>query len=230
MKLIRRNGLLLAIISMSLVPSLRATVIYNNSSNDLLARFSPGTTEVGDEILLGSTERYLTNFSFEYYGTNTASPGNLSFAGSVQARIRFYRNDGATFNGYPTPGTVMYDSDWFGGFGPTSRSTLNFTAGTDFPINGLFLDVSSNMTWSVQFRNLGATDEVGVDLYSPPTVGGSYPDYWDNGAGWQLKTNALPMDFAAKMDATVPEPSVLAMSSFGGLGVLFLARYIRRKR
>src|SRR6266851_219171 len=120
MKLIRRNALLLvAVGSIFCSPTLRATIIYDNSVNDLFTRFNPGTIEVGDEILLGSTERYLTNFSFEYYGTNTASPGNVTFAGSVQARIRFYQNDGAPFNGYATPGSVIYDSGWFGGFGPT---------------------------------------------------------------------------------------------------------------
>jgi len=30
------------------------------------------------------------------------------------------------------------------------------------------------MTWSVEFRGMGAGDSVGVDLYSPPVIGGSY--------------------------------------------------------
>src|SRR5882724_9081212 len=169
MKLIRRNALLLvAVGSIFCSPTLRATIIYDNTVNDLFTRFNPGATEVGDEILLGSTERYLTNFSFEYYGTNTASPGNVAFAGPVQARVLFYLNDGAAFNTYPTPGTVIFNSDWFGGFGPTSRGTLIFSAGSDFASAGLYLPMFSNMTWSVQFRGMGATDEVGVDLYSSP--------------------------------------------------------------
>ena len=231
MKLIRRNGLLLVVVgSMALLPTLNASTIYNNSVNDLSVRFNPGTTEVGDEILLGGTDRYLTTFSFEYYGTNTASPGNITFSGAVQARVKFYQNDGPLFNTYATPGTVIFDSDWFGGFGPTARSTLVFTAGSDFPLAGLYLPVSSNMTWSVQFRNLGATDEVGVDLYSPPTVGGNYPDYWDHSSGWELKTNAVAVDFASKMDATVPEPSPVVLSTLGGVGLLLLSRFVRRKR
>src|SRR5882762_5761803 len=150
MRLIQRHALLLVTVgSIVCSSSLRATTIYDNSVNDLFTRFNPGTTEVGDEIILGSTERYLTDFSFEYYGTNTASPGNISFAGPVQARVRFYLNDGAAFNTYLTPVTVVYDSGWFGGFGPTARNTLNFTAGSDFPVSGLYLPVSSNMTWSV---------------------------------------------------------------------------------
>src|SRR5439155_2763709 len=126
-------------------------------------------------------------------------------------RVRFYLNNGAPFNGYPTPGTNLFDSDWFGGFGPTPRSTLIFTNGVDFPSMGLDLtSVVSNMTWSIEFRGLGATDDVGVDIYSPPVVGGNYPDYWDNSAGWTLKTNTGPMDFASRFFASqtpVPEPS-----------------------
>ena len=234
MKLIRRTTILLLTIgTIVFAPSLRATTIYDNTVNDLFTRFNPGATEVGDEILLGSTERYLTNFSFEYYGTNTASPGNVAFAGPVQARVLFYLNDGAAFNTYPTPGTVIFNSDWFGGFGPTSRSTLIFRSGSDFALAGLYLPVSSNsshMTWSVQFRGMGATDEVGVDLYSSPVVGGNYPDYWDNGSGWQLKTNVVAVDFAARMEASVPEPSIFALSTFGGLGALVVSRLIRSKK
>ena len=98
MRLIQRQALLLVTLgSIVCSSSLRATTIYDNSQTDLFTRFNPGTIEVGDEILLGSTERYLTDFSFEYYGTNTASPGNITFAGPVQARVRFYLNDGAAF-------------------------------------------------------------------------------------------------------------------------------------
>src|SRR5712691_8015962 len=90
-----------------------AATIYDNSVNDLFTRFNPGTSQVGDEIGLAGTERFLTNFSFEFWGTNTASPGNVTFAGSVSARVSFYLNDGPLFNGYPTPGTMFFDSGLF---------------------------------------------------------------------------------------------------------------------
>ena len=77
---------------------------------------------------------------------------------------------------------------------------------------------------------MAADDSVGVDLYSPPVVGADYPDYWQNdGTGWTLMTNSPPMDFAARMEATVPEPSTMALSVCGGLGLLILARRLRRK-
>jgi len=212
--------------------SVQADSIFDNSVNDLLTRFDPGTQEVGDEILLDGTARYLTNFSFEFWGTNTASPSNTSFAGDVQARVRFYENTGAPFNGYATPAsTPFFDSGWFDVGAPTSRSTLNFFEGSDFPAGGLLIP-SSDITWSVQFEGMEATDSVGVDIYSPPVVGHDYPDYWENDGGWVLLTNTVPMDFAAKMDAsqTVPEPSAVALSLLGGLGLLGLGYRLRRTR
>jgi hypothetical protein len=86
------------------------------------------------------------------------------------------------------------------------------------------------MTWSVQFQGMGATDTVGVDIYSAPVVGQDYPDYWQNNGGWTLLTNTVrPMDFAARMEATVPEPSTLTLSILGGLSLLVLTRRLRRR-
>ena len=206
----------------------RATVIYANSTNDLLTRFDPGTTEVGDEIILAGTERFLTTFTFEFWGVNTDHP--TYFAGTVDARVRFYVNNGSPFNGYATPGTEFFDSGWFPITSPTSRSILEFTAGSDFPDGGLLIP-TSDMTWSVQFEGMSGSDSVGVDLYSPPTVGQNYPDYWENNGGWALKTNSavVAMDFGAWMDATVPEPSAVSLLILGGLGLLTAAYRLRRK-
>ena len=203
------------------------TLIFDNSENDLLTRFNPGTVEVGDEIILAGTDRYLTQFSFEYWGVNTDHP--LTFQGDVEARVTFYLNDGnPPFNGYPTPGTVLYQSAFFP-VTPTDRSTLVFTAGSDgIPDGGLFLP-SSDITWSVQFEGMEGSDSVGVDIYSPPVVGSDYPDYWANDGGWALLTNTVPMDFAAQMyaNATIPEPSSLVLSLLGGVGLLTFVRRLR---
>ncbi len=214
------------------VAGLNAATIYNNTTNDLLTRFDPGTREVGDEIILAGTDRFLTNFAFEFWGTNTA---NLNaFSSPVTATVRFYLNNGALFNGYKTPGTLLYSSGPFS-ISPTSRSIAIFTAGTDFPIGGLFLGpgpggtLLTNVTWSVQFAGMGATDSAGVDIFSPPTVGGEHTDYWEfSGSAWSLKTNSLPMDFAAILQAA-PEPSPLALAILGGLSLLMLRHRLLRK-
>ena len=210
---------------MSIVAPLRATIIFNNSVHDETNRFDPGTTEVGDEIILQGPERYLTNFSFEFWGTNSisSSSNSTSFNGSVSARVRFYQNNGPLFHGYPSPGTNFYDSDWFPILHPTPRSTENFSIKDgDFPGTGLFLPVTSNMTWSVQFRGMNTGDTVGVDLYTPPVWGQDYPDYWLNAGGsWQLMTNnsGVHIDFGAVMQARALGQPYLTNSIFKFFGV-----------
>jgi hypothetical protein len=208
-----------------------ADTIYDNSQNDLLTRFNPGDFEIGDEIQLAGAARYLTNFAFEFWGENPNSPD--VFAGTVEARVRFYQNDGPEFHGYPTPSSTFYDSGWFALAQPTPRNTLQFTAGEAFPDEGLFMPVGLNMTWSVQFQCSASDDSVGVDIYYPVVEGASYPDYWQNdGSGWQLKNNSVPMDFAALLEASavpIPEPSTLTLSALGGAGLLFGLRRIRSR-
>jgi len=226
--LLNQNGyLIVGILWMGLAAPLPAAVIFNNSTNDLRTRFAPGTNEVGDEIILAGTERYLTNFSFEFWGTNTLDPSNTEFSGEVEARVRFYQNNGTNFNGYPTPGTNFYDSGWFS-IPPTPRNTEVFTLGSDFPWLGLFMPVTSNMTWSVQFQGMEDTDSVGVDLYWPAVVGLQYPDYWLNTNGnWMLMTNnvgTVHTDFGAVMEAsqtpTVNPPPPWLTSVVSGTNLL----------
>jgi hypothetical protein len=225
--------LTLSVLCFGLTLPLTAATIYNNSTNDLAIRFNPGTSEIGNEIILAGPARYLTDFSFEYWGLSS-NPN--SFAGAIQARVEFYQNNGPLFNGYASPGTSFYDSGWFSVPSPTPRSTFVFSvAGGDFGSGGLFLPVVSNMTWTVQFQGMGLGDSVGVDLYGPPTVGANYGDFWQRvGTSWTLMNNSLTppnASFAADMIAVVvvPEPSTLALSVLGGLGLLVVGRRVGRK-
>jgi hypothetical protein len=219
----RTDCLLVATLWIGLSLPVSAATLFDNSGNDLFARFNPGSLEVGDEIILASTGN-LTYFSFEYWGT--ASGAN--FAGSIQADVRFYLNTGPEFHGYAAPNAIpFYDSGLFPVASPTDRGTFIFTAGLDFPSGGLSL-TSTDMTWSVQFTGMGAGDAVGVDIYSPPVVGHDYPDYWQNDGGWTLLTNPVgAMDFAAVMET--PEPPSLTLSLAGGFGVLMALRRFHRK-
>jgi hypothetical protein len=230
-KFLRKSaGLVFLALFAGATQQLSAAVIYDNSANDLSLRFNPGTYQVGNEINLAGTERSLTNFSFEFWGTNTASPGNITFAGSVKAEVRFYLNNGPTFNGYATPGTMFYDSGLFAVSTPTARSTFVFNS-SDFG-GGLFIPGNS-LTWTVTFSGMGATDSVGLDLYSPSTVGSDFSDYWENqGSGWALRTNSLSssMTFGSHFEAAVPEPSSITLSILGGVGLFVALRRMRRKQ
>ena len=208
--------------------SASAATIYDNTGHDTTNRFGP-TTEFGDEIIFAGPERVLTNFSFEFWALNNNTTNPVGF-GPVSARIRFYLNDGALFNGFASPGTKFYDSGNFLIGPPTDRATFNFTAGLDFPAGGLVMPVISNMTWTVEFTGMDANDTAGLDVFYPPVVGTSpaqlnnrLDDYWEFGP-WALKTNIINMSFAARFDATVPEPSTVVFGVLGGLGLLFFGR------
>jgi hypothetical protein len=242
-----RTSLIIGLLGLAFSLPLQAgTWIFDNSANDLGTRFDPGTREVGDQIILAPGNRYLTYFDFEYWGVGGGTAPN-TFAGTVEARVRFYENNalgGGQFHGYDTPVlTPFYESPWFGGFNPTgvypNRATLTYSEALgDFDSYGgrLFIP-ASEITWTIQFRGMGDGDTVGVDIYSPPVTGygADYPDYWENSGtdsepNWRLLTNNVPMDFAARMyaEATIPEPSSLALALFGGLGMLAFARRLRR--
>jgi hypothetical protein len=233
-KFLRKSaGLVFLALFAGATPQLSAAVIYDNSVHDLTNRFNPGTFQVGNEINLAGTERQLTAFSFEYWGTNTALPDNSTFAGSVKAEVRFYLNDGAPYHGYATPGTMFYDSGLFAIGGPTARSTLNFNS-SDFASGwltpGTGVIPGDSITWTVTFSGMGVTDSVGLDLYGPATVGSNFDDYWINSAGWQLQTNSLGSEFATRFQAVVPEPSSITLSILGGIGLFVALGRMRRKQ
>lgn len=187
----------------------RADVVYANSTNDLGIRFNIGSAEVGDEIVLAGTSRLITNFIFQYWGEN--------FSGNESARVRFYANDGTNAPAGPSilvPKTLLYDSGTFS-VSATPRSTLIFDQAT---LNGGVL-VPDSFTWSVQFFGVESGESAGVDLYSPPTVGGNYLEYWENAGSfdWQYRSivfngTNVPANFGAFVEATVPEPSALSLA------------------
>lgn len=219
----------LAAIALGVGVNAPAATIYDNTAatSDLGSRHDPGVLEIGDEILLGGPERYLTSFAFEFWALNNGTTSG-SFNG-IDVRVRFYLNEGPTFNGYATPSSSFYDSGWLDSFitTPTNRATINFNAG-DFG-GGLFMPVVSNFTWSVQFRDMDVDDTVGLDLFNPPTVGQAINDYWEfNGTSWSLMTNTLPMNFAARFEAAVPEPSGIVLAILGGLGLLLVGGRFRK--
>jgi hypothetical protein len=156
--------------------------------------------------------------------------------------VRWYLNNGPNnASGFATPGTKVYDSGPNQIF-PTTRATLDFSTTTgDFPTrpapgtNG-WLVTSPQLTFTVQFAGMGAGDNVGVDLYSPPTVGSMYTDYWQNNGtaanpSWVLLEDAsVNVDMGQVwMGTAVPEPSTLALSLVGGLGLLVAVRRFRNR-
>jgi hypothetical protein len=201
-----------------------ATTLYQNTTGDLSAEFYDGQTEYGNEIVLaGGSSFTITNFAFEYYG--------LNFTGGEQADVRIYENNGALFETYATPGTLLYDS---GNFTVTQTgtpgATINFDDPTLLAYNGNPINVTNDITFTVQFSNVGATN-AGVDLYYPPTVGTNFGDMWVNTTnGWQLEFNTnVSLGIGAEVQGTaVPEPTAVMLGLMGGVAGLMMVFRNRR--
>ena len=188
-------------------------LVYDNSVHDLLYRFDPGSLEVGNEIILAGSARYASEFSFEFWGF---SSGGYVFEGDVQARVRFYTNDGPlSSSGYASPGTVIYDSGAFPiPATPAGRATLIFDEFQIDAVVPLRAPLPNSFTWTVQFSGLSANDSAGVDLYAPPVIGNTYGDYWENDTSrWALKTNSVPMEFAARLSTINSSATVTVLST-----------------
>ena len=214
-------------ISMAAVACPAATMVYNNGVSYSGFYLNPGSSEVADEILLGSGPRIANTFQFEYFGAGLHS-GNVS---NEQFRVRFYLNDGAFLGSGPggdtyLPNTVFYDS------GPQLLEAPSDPSGRNtylFDLSYTNIVLPDRFTWSIEFQGIDAGETAGVSIYDPPTVGSNLDDYWlRTGTGWELRgTNGQPINFGAQI-TTVPEPASYALAILGGL--CGLALLSRRKR
>jgi hypothetical protein len=223
----------------------KGDVLYQNTSTDLgYSLIFPDSQQIGEQVWLNPLlpSEYLTNFSFEY-----SSPNNVAW--SVTADVRIYANDSATlFNGYATPGTLLYDSGpepfpnpLSVSGGNTNALVANFAlSDLEFPMaGGTPLDsnliLPTNFTFTITFSGLDG-NTVDLPVFEPPSVGTNYGDYWyDLSGNWELLTNNVPgasqVAFGAEFDGSpspTPEPTVLCLGAFGAAMLTVMRRRQRR--
>ena len=117
------------------------------------------------------------------------------------------------------PGTLLYESGTF-----SLQNKYNTVT-----VHGLSLDLpegTSEVTWSVEFLNLGV-GRAGLLLYDPPTLGDSHDDFWEKLNGeWEFKSTENGSNFAARL-AGVPigkENDVVVYENAGtSLGKVYLS-------
>ena len=117
------------------------------------------------------------------------------------------------------PGTLLFESDTF-----SLQNKYNTVT-----IHGLGLELpegTSEVTWSVEFLNLGV-GRAGLLLYDPPTLGDSHDDFWEKVKGeWELKSTPNGSNFAARL-AGVPigkdDDEVIYENAKNSLGEVYLS-------
>jgi len=176
--------------------------------------------EGGQQIVLaGTLSTYdLTAFSvnIDFTGSGTATP--------VTVDVSLYQNNGAMYNGYSSPGSLIAD------LGSTSLSSFTTGAGAVVGYSGLSVSVPNTFTYIVTFSGLTSSEAGGLAIYGTASVGDNFHDAWVNTAsGYELEaaTGTLPtLEFGATASTTaIPEPSTIALGVMGACA--FLAR--RRK-
>ncbi len=214
---------LLLLAAAAVVCQAQAVVVYDDTTTGLGSYYNIMTAdtvnsnEVGDEVVLAGTERYVTDFTVALYHAGTAQTSTFDLT------LRFYANDaGQNLD----PGTLLYDS-----------GAINLTQASGATAYSLALPnvlVLDDFTWTVQITSrTGSADKMGLLLYDPPTVGSSSNWFYQKNynastwaAYWFGETGPVS-NFYSKIEAqAVPEPaSMLAL----GAGLAALAARRRRK-
>lgn len=197
--------------------------------------------EVGNEIILAgnSNDNYITNFSFEYFGTSGGSATAANFSGNVQFTLNMYANTGAPVNGYATPSSTpffTYSSSAFPDLAnyltPTYGTIITLglgdpegiSAGTSY-LNGIQVP-GRDFTYTITFTGLDPSEDIiGLSTVNGSDIGTSYNGYWDKepSGSWQYLVNGTNNASQVEIQA-VPEPSSLALVGFGGLAMLAAAK------
>lgn len=187
--------------------------------------------EFGDEITLegfGTIDALgVRGFEFAYTPSESFIPDP-----DKQGYISFYALDGPeiTVAGktVSTPGTLLTGPIGFQLFGG-GGGIVTF----DPIVSGLSFLAPRTFCWAVTFEGLASGEDVGLDIFTDPTVGTSYGDFWvRTDEGWTLSVlpgGAVvnPANFYAKVLA-IPEPSTMQLALLAGLGLLG-SRWMRRR-
>jgi hypothetical protein len=152
------------------------TPLYDNSTSPASERYADSKVELGDQLQLSGTARTVTDIYIEYYGNFTAQ-------GDEKGRLRIYNNKNTYDLFRKSPTDVLFESDFF----PVSPSFNTYA------LHNLNITVPDTITLGLEFSGLAENEDAGFLLYSPPTVGSSFNEFWRRTTvgGWEAFTYTL---------------------------------------
>jgi uncharacterized membrane protein len=183
-------------------------VVYDNMIADTGTGqpiFQPGlNVEAGDEITLAGTERYVNNIDVLVFQAYSSGPG-MQYTGTIDARVRFYQNDGQGGE----PGTPLWDS------GVVQDIPYGERFNT-FSFNVPSILVPNTFIWTIELSNVNPAnpaDPYGFELplYNPPIKGSSGDFVWQKYGLW-TKVSPTPYtydyNYAARVQASATSASL----------------------
>ena len=196
-----------ALLCSAIAGQAQTQVIYNNTGDPVLGTYAPTdkSLEFGDQIILDGDARVITEFRLEYYSSEAAG----------DAIVRFRSNTGSNLE----PAEILFETDHI-------PLEANFNT---IEIEGIGVPISGDtFTFTIEF-DVAGTQDVGLILRNPPSIGSSFDDVWVQADTGDWATRNIPLataNLAAQIGA-VPEPSTIALSILGALALCGAAR--RRK-
>jgi hypothetical protein len=198
----------------------RAATIYDNTTTDS-GQYVPyngafsSFSHIGDTVTLAGTNRLLTSAQVQLFN-------NSSNSGTYDATLYLWQVGspvGSLLGSFTRTGISI------GAFG---FPNVDFT--------NLNLTVPDSLVFTVAVSNVSQGLDVGMGLYTGPTVGSSNPNTQILATGQTFSDvvvgngvgNAYLRLTADPVSSSVPEPSTLSMTGGAALLLLFKAR--RRKR
>jgi len=191
----------------------QAATLYDNTTTDqqFSVFYSNGYTQIGDQIQLSSSG-LLGSAETQFY--------NLGADATFDATLTFYEAGSPLGNPIGSPFTV------------TGISITSLTSQTvAFQLGGLSAPADLVVMLSVQ--NVSAGGEVGLNFFSPPTVGSSDATFFliDGESGVTQTSTFLDIDdlhlrIEDVPPTGVPEPSTMGLTG----GMLLVLAYSQRRR
>src|SRR4051812_36523714 len=139
-------------------------IIYDNTSS-FLGTYATERTEYGDQLDLAGTARVLTEIDFSYYA-------HIVPDGTQVMKVRLYSNE-MTYDFFRNqPSMILYESDFI----PIQLGQNGYNS---VAITNLQVELPRNtVTFTIEFQGIKSNEVAGLLLYSPPTIGFSFNEFW----------------------------------------------------
>ena len=129
----------------------------------------PTSPEFGDQIILDGDARVITEFRLEYYSSEAAG----------DAIVRFRSNSGPNLE----PAEILFETDHI-------PLEANFNT---IEIEGIGVPISGDtFTFTIEF-DVAGTQDVGLILRNPPSIGSSFDDVWVQADTGDWATRNIPL-------------------------------------